>query len=468
MKGKQLALGLSLVAFTLSGLATDDKTIRLVGDVMLGRLVGEWMDATGRSPWDKWHENRVAAMVGNFEGAIGTPSECIARPICLPVNQGRLPALTAAGFTRMIVTNNHAMDLGPRALERTIGALEAAGVPAIDKERSPDFLLLGDRTIAIAAASIITDATGQKSRIPGYEFARQLRLAASLADWTIVYLHWGAEMRNWLTPEDEQRAKWLIASGADVIAGTHPHVPISPRCIAGHPVIPSLGNHVFDQRYPETWKGLVADCTAEGGALSCTTWTTERDKDSFAPRRKSVPEHLPCSVQARERTTYEGVSVSGQRLPDGRLTFSGWAGGQKQWTAPAAKVLSFDRARFERGNPRLALMMLMQFSKIDGEIAPRPYVYEVRPTGLFPRWRGSALAWPLLDARPMDTGDGTDVLCALHRGDSFLAKNPKTKRRLSMVYRWTGFGFRGGRDQALSDRCAQTWREAGEDVNPTF
>lgn len=468
MRGSQLTLGLCLAALVLPEVATGGETIRLVGDVMLGRLVGERMDAEGRSPWDEWGESRVAAMVGNFEGAVGNSSECIAQRICLAVDKGRLPALAAAGFTRMIVTNNHALDLGPRALERTIGELDAVGVRAIDKERSPDFLLFGERTIAIAAANLITDAAGQKDRIPGYEFARQLRLAASLADWTIAYLHWGAEMRNWQTPEDEARAKWLITSGADVVAGAHPHVPITPHCVADRPVFPSLGNHVFDQRYLETWKGLVADCTAEGGNLSCGAWTTVRDKNSFAPRRNSAADQLPCSVPARERKTYEGVSVSGQRLPDGRLTLSGWAGRRKLWSAPPAKVVSFDRARFERGNSRLVLMVLMQNSRIDGEIAPRPYVYEVRPTGLIPRWRGSALAWPLLDARPMDAGDGSDVLCALHRGDSFLVSNPKSTRRVSMVYRWAGFGFRGDHDRALASRCARTWRDIGEPADPAF
>ena len=37
-------------------------------------------------------------------------------------------------------------------------------------------------------------------------------------------------------------------------------------------------------------------------------------------------------------------------------------------------------------------------STIDSEDGLRPYVYEVGPRGLVARWRGSAPAWPLLDA----------------------------------------------------------------------
>ena len=55
---------------TFQAPALDKVRILVVGDVMLGRLVGQRMDADGRSPWDEWGENPVAAVVGNFEEAI--------------------------------------------------------------------------------------------------------------------------------------------------------------------------------------------------------------------------------------------------------------------------------------------------------------------------------------------------------------------------------------------------------------
>jgi poly-gamma-glutamate synthesis protein (capsule biosynthesis protein) len=35
------------------------------------------------------------------------------------------------------------------------------------------------------------------------------------------------------------------------------------------------------------------------------------------------------------------------------------------------------------------------------------------------------------------------VLCALHRGDSFLLADPATKATRIAAYRWNGFGFTG-------------------------
>jgi len=78
-------------------------------------------------------------------------------------------------------------------------------------------------------------------------------------------------------------------------------------------------------------------------------------------------------------------------------------------------------------------------SSIDDEVGLRPYVYAIGPHGLIAKWRGSALAWPLIDT--VESKDG--VLCALHRGDSFLMPDPATKSTRIAAYRWNGFGFTG-------------------------
>jgi poly-gamma-glutamate synthesis protein (capsule biosynthesis protein) len=87
----------------------------------------------------------------------------------------------------------------------------------------------------------------------------------------------------------------------------------------------------------------------------------------------------------------------------------------------------------------LLLSLESHTSSIDDEVGLRPYVYAVGPHGLIARWRGSALAWPLIDA--VESKDG--VLCALHRGDSFLLPDPATTTTRIAAYRWNGFGFAG-------------------------
>jgi poly-gamma-glutamate synthesis protein (capsule biosynthesis protein) len=84
-------------------------------------------------------------------------------------------------------------------------------------------------------------------------------------------------------------------------------------------------------------------------------------------------------------------------------------------------------------------------------------VYEVGPHGFIARWRGSALAWPLLDARLLPGQGG--VLCALHRRDSFLMLTPDSKGTRVAAYRWNGFGFDGIADKGVVSGCRALFGE---------
>lgn len=83
------------------------------------------------------------------------------------------------------------------------------------------------------------------------------------------------------------------------------------------------------------------------------------------------------------------------------------------------------------------LSLEMHRSGIDSETAIRPYVYAAGPRELVARSRGSALAWPLIDA--VIERDGT--LCALHSEDSFIQRDSTVKTTRRLRYRWNGFGF---------------------------
>src|SRR5262249_17981822 len=103
------------------------------------------------------------------------------------------------------------------------------------------------------------------------------------------------------------------------------------------------------------------------------------------------------------------------------------------WRTRRTRLLSLE------AGPGWLFALESHASRIDRETGPRPYVYEVGPRGLVARWRGSALAWPLLDAALLPDGR----LCALHRGDSFVMPDPATTATRHAVYAWNGFGFSG-------------------------
>ncbi|MGA7808212.1 hypothetical protein [Bradyrhizobium sp.] len=106
-------------------------------------------------------------------------------------------------------------------------------------------------------------------------------------------------------------------------------------------------------------------------------------------------------------------------------------------------------------------------SPIDDEDGRRPYVYEVTAHGLVARWRGSALAWPLLDATPITDSTGRAYLCALHRGDSFIMiekadAQPAPSPVRTQVYACNGFGFSGVADGDLATRCQSRFSASSE------
>jgi gamma-polyglutamate biosynthesis protein CapA len=98
-------------------------------------------------------------------------------------------------------------------------------------------------------------------------------LAAALSDierWRpqvdkiIVYTHWGNEYEPEANAVIQNQATQLVATGADLIIGSHPHVEQQAEDIDGTRVYYSLGNFIFDQYFsPEVQRGLLVELTID-------------------------------------------------------------------------------------------------------------------------------------------------------------------------------------------------------------
>ena len=91
------------------------------------------------------------------------------------------------------------------------------------------------------------------------------------------------------------------------------------------------------------------------------------------------------------------------------------------------------------------------YSTLDKEISIRPYVYAIDSLGMYAKWRGSALAFPLLDAQISPSNP--QILCALHRGDSYITLSKENTDTRIMAYKWNGFGFSGLSDSIACQTC---------------
>jgi hypothetical protein len=453
------------------------KEIRLLftGDVLLSRQVAAEIRRKHQSPWTNSGNLFHSAdwVGGNLEGAVGTRSNCreaSERSPCFDIDHSLLPLARSAGFAALGNENNHAGDLGAAGREATQQALAAAQLLPLTFEASPAFLRFGALTIAVVSVTTVSDHDGIPAELPSVALEQKLRLAHALANVVVVSIHWGSELVDWPTEQQRRQAAWLIARGADVIFGHHPHVIQPPECVAGKPVFFSLGNHVFDQKYPATKKGLIADCRVSGGSFRCTALRTHTVSGSSFPEAAHADYGVGRALAACRVELHPGLIVSGYMLrpqPSSPLYnyrelwiegFAGLRSTVRAWRTRPAPVISLEAGNMEGpARPQFLFSLERHASPIDLERDPRPYVYEVGPYGLVARWRGSALAWPLLDARLLPGSYG--VLCALHRRDSFLMLSPESKGTRVAAYRWNGFGFGGMRDEEAVSACRALFGE---------
>lgn len=462
-----LILGCLLAPILGGGQQEPEVRLLFTGDILLSRQVRREIELTGRSPWGPFENlfRRATWVAGNLEGAVGKAADCVpsgSGSPCFDIPASMIALLSKAGFRAIGMANNHSSDLGSAGRAATGDALRKAGLEALSFEDSPLFTTLGSHTVAIIALSAVPGRDGSRIEIPSTALRQKLRLARSLAELVVVYIHWGSELLDWPDAGQRDAAGWLIRNGADLIVGHHPHVVQTPECVLGRPVFFSLGNHVFDQKYPETKQGLIADCRIRDGVLSCSGIPTSTSPGSSMPRLSSASasagndDFKSCSVSLSHPVTLNGFALRG-RMTDGgdgksMYVIEGTREGARSWRSQALPLLSAEAGKLAGSNGPEYLFTLEEHpSSIDGEEGVRPYVYEALAGGLVARWRGSALAWPLLDAKLLPDGDG--VLCAQHRHDSFLVQQPKATGVRTAAYRWNGFGFSGIDGSSILARC---------------
>ena len=252
--------------------ADDGVRVILVGDVLLGRGVNPAGDPLGAVAG--WLAS-ADLTVGNLEGFItadgggGTPAGGgPGEPIYLPMPATAVATLRRAGFDLVGLANNHSLDGGEAGLRETVARLEAGGLaavglvghdPLIREVRGVRLAFLAFNAIPPAPVQPLTlepqfwDAAGAVAAVAA---------ARAQADAVIVLLHWGYEDEPRPDPAQVRMGQSLLAAGADLVVGHHPHVVQPVVADGGGVVAYSLGNFVFDQ--PHEGLALLAEFDGAG------------------------------------------------------------------------------------------------------------------------------------------------------------------------------------------------------------
>ena len=269
-------------------------TTTIVGDIMLGRRVGDSLEQRGdpSAVFRPLAERLGTAdiTVGNLESTLSMSGPPTQGGDSFGADTSVLEGLRLAGFDLLSVANNHLGDFGDDAIVETLERLDDAGFRTVgagaDLAQAAEPVVItvhGVRVGFVATDSIgETPAAGRGS--PGTNrinapprtgpLDRQAldRVADSVreldADVVIALPHWGTQYTN--QPERSQRriSRALTDAGVDVVVGGHPHWVQGWESIAGATVVHSLGNFVFDMDFMrETNEGIFVEIVSRGGRV---------------------------------------------------------------------------------------------------------------------------------------------------------------------------------------------------------
>ncbi|HNY17577.1 MAG TPA: CapA family protein [Treponemataceae bacterium] len=204
-------------------------------------------------------------MIGNLEGAVTEGNAQATKSYTFKYGTAVLPVLKKAGFTYLMLTNNHSFDYGAEGFADTRKAVRAAGFATsgvgenlAEAKRFWRTQIKGTPISVISCGAYPVERTGfdgaktaaaLESR-PGIlwesgDIPALVKAEKATGAFVIVCVHGGEEYR--FTPSARQTAFYraLADSGADAVFGSHPHVlqPIERRGNAL--IVYSLGNFLF-------------------------------------------------------------------------------------------------------------------------------------------------------------------------------------------------------------------------------
>jgi poly-gamma-glutamate synthesis protein (capsule biosynthesis protein) len=220
--------------------------------------------------------------VVNLESAVGTAGRPAQKEYTFQSPPVLLTRLHDAGVSVVNLANNHSLDYGPGALLETIANANAVGLLVVGagatsaEAYAPAVVRLGAASVAVLTLSQVVPAgwgatAGRPGMASAYNSAAvrtALRTAHDLAQHVVVMIHTGVELSPCPSAEQRSLADTLLANGADVVVGTHPHVLQGIDARATTLIAYSLGNFVWYASGPETDKTGVLSVEFGSGAAA--------------------------------------------------------------------------------------------------------------------------------------------------------------------------------------------------------
>jgi hypothetical protein len=458
-----------------------------VGDVMLGRGVpaepSPWHDVAGWLPAaDLTLGNLEAVLTDESRPRSAPPGD--PQPILLRAEPDAIDPLKQAGFDILGLANNHALDYGRAGLAATSALLQDAGLAPIGL-LAPDGIqrplireVHGVRLAFLAFNAVPVPGPDPRSSQGCPDGAAcwpapagwdpvagpaAIDAARKQAQAVIVSIHWGFEYQGQPDPYQETIAESMLAAGADLILGHHPHVTQPIDVPGGRVVAYSLGNFVFDQATGDTGYGLALRALFDGQGLRAVQalplqagprprLLTLKEADSLLSRLLPRPPRLgfscdgaACSPVDAPQTEQTGLFYAGQidLTGDGRPEtvrrdgprVAVYEAGTLAWQSPESWQVVDAALGDPNDDGRYEIMLAIWREDGAGYLRSQPYIVGYRGGEYALMWGGRPVVNPIQELAVGDVdGDGIDELIVVEE-----LANGST--RAVSVWRWTGWTF---------------------------
>lgn len=244
--------------------------LQAVGDITLRTSGASDPFALARDVFDG-----DAVLFGNLETALSDGNAKREKAYLFHAPPDAARHLADAGFDIVSTANNHILDTGAEALERTLAALDkydiahaGAGLraeppaPAMVRRHGVALGFLAYCSEGIELSGVFVNGMDPDRMTTD---VRQMR---ERCDVVIVSLHWGVERVYYPSPEQIAVARSLIDAGACVVLGHHPHVVQGIETYRDGLIAYSLGNFQFCTARPESNKSIALSMTIEKGRVA--------------------------------------------------------------------------------------------------------------------------------------------------------------------------------------------------------
>ncbi len=189
-------------------------------------------------------------------------------------------AVIKAGFDVVLQATNHTMDMGLNGVLNTFDfwdkhpEITVLGINKSEEEREQIKIVekngiklaMLNYTFSLNGYTVPKDMPYLVNMLDKEKMAADIEKAEQLADFTIVFPHWGTEYVYEPTNAQENLTSFFYEQGVDLIIGTHPHVLEPVEWIEDNSdhrmlVYYSLGNFISYQREAPRMLGGIANVT---------------------------------------------------------------------------------------------------------------------------------------------------------------------------------------------------------------